>query len=133
MRRTELDSRRKELLEKEDSFEFYFTLLRYLPHVLVMFSPLAKKLPTCIDREQNFFSIHHREPFSHSDLLMSLQRGVYCPGETIKLNLQYKYVEARKMGLVKCRLNKYKRLNKKENKNIYKKTVKEQNGRFEHH
>ena len=71
--------------------------------------------------------------FSHSDLLMSLQRGVYCPGETIKLNLQYKYVEARKMGLVKCRLNKYKRLNKKENKNIYKKTVKEQNGRFEHH
>jgi len=61
------------------------------------------------------------------DLLMSLQRGVYCPGESIKLNLQYKYVEARKMGLVKCRLNKYKRLNKKENKNIYKKTVKEKN------
>ena len=62
--------------------------------------------------------------------MISLQRGIYCPGEEIKVNLQYKYVEARKMGLVKCRLNKYKQLNKRENKSVYKKTVKEQNGMY---
>jgi len=55
---------------------------------------------------------------------------VYCPGEEISLHLQYKYGEARKLGLVKCRLNKYKQLNKKENKTVYKKTMKELNGSF---
>ena len=75
------------------------------------------------------FTDSNSPSLTYTDLLVNLQRGVYCCGEGIKVNIQYKYAEARKMGIVKCRLNKYKQLNKRENKSVYKKTVKEQNGK----
>ena len=84
----------------------------------------------CVDSIIVFLYFFCISPNPSKDLLISLQRGIYCPGEEIKVNLQYKYVEARRMGLVKCRLNKYKQLNKRENKSVYKKTVKEQNGMY---
>ena len=61
---------------------------------------------------------------------MSVQRGVYSCGEDIKINIQYKDVMARKMGMIKSRLNKYVYFNLKENKGRHstKKLIKEVSG-----
>jgi len=62
-------------------------------------------------------------------LLISTERGVYCPTEEIKITIQYKDGQARKMGTVKAKLNKYILYNPKENKSCHstKRIVKEVN------
>lgn len=99
-------------------FEVKQILDANIPNYELQHVHTSKRIPTMFQSQKKV---------EKEDLLFSLERGVYSPGEEVRLHLQYKYVEARKMGLVKCRLNKYGQFNKKVNKTVYKKTVKEQN------
>jgi len=65
-------------------------------------------------RTPGFFT--KQKNIQQEDLLVTLEHSMYCPGEEAKVTIKYKDVNARKMGNIKSKLNKYVLFNPKQNK-----------------